>query len=121
MRQVQEALRGIIAVSQDVYRPGDAAQDAAGQFAVYVTSTTEDEHWDDEARSLKTFVYMNLWSRTDPTEKAREIRRAMRAAGFGMAEETTGNTKGEARYAEGPKYFCVSWTWVLRECVDDGY
>lgn len=120
MRAVQDALRNIISVSQDVYRPGDAAQDAAGQFAVYVTSTTEDEHWDDEARSLKTFVYMNLWSRTDPTEKAKEIRRAMKAAGFSMAEESTGSTKGEANYAEGCKYFCVSWTWVYRERAEDG-
>ena len=121
MRQVQEALKGIIAVSQDVYRPGDAARDAAGQYAVYVTSTTEDEHWDDEARSLKTFVYMNLWSRTDPTEMAKTIRKAMKAAGFSMAEESTGGTNGEADYAEGTKRFCVSWTWVFRQEVDDGY
>lgn len=120
MRQVQEALRGIIAVSQDVYRPNSADMSTPAEYAVYVTSTTEDEHWDDEARSLKTFVYMNLWSRTDPTEKARAIRQAMRAAGFNMAEESTGNTRGEANYAEGSKYFCVSWTWVYRECVDDG-
>lgn len=121
MRQVREALKGVIAVSQDVYRPEDAAQEAPSQYAVYVTSTTEDEHWDDEARTLKTFVYMNLWSRTDPTEKARQIRQAMRAAGFSMAEESTGSTKGEASYAEGSKYFCVSWTWVYREVITDGY
>lgn len=121
MKEVQNALRGIIPVSQDVYRPENAAQDAAEQYAVYVTSTTEDEHWDDEARSLKTFVYMNLWSRTDPTEMAKTIRKAMRAAGFSMAEESTGSTSGEADYAEGPKYFCVSWTWVFRQEVDDGY
>lgn len=120
MKQVQEALKGIIAASQDVYRANDAGQETPEQFVVYVTSTTEDEHWDDEARSMKTFVYMNLWSRTDPTEKARQIRKAMRAAGFSMAEETTGSTKGEARYAEGSKYFCISWTWVYRECVEDG-
>lgn len=120
MKQVQEALKNIIQVQQDVYRPTGADMSAPAQYAVYVTSAMEDEHWDDEAQSMKTFVYMNLWSRTDPTEKAREIRKAMRGAGFGMAEESTGNTRGEANYAEGPKYFCVSWTWVYRERIDDG-
>ena len=120
MKQVQDALKGIIQVQQDVYRPRNAQESTPAQYAVYVTSSMEDQHWDDEARSMKTFVYMNLWSRTDPTEKAKEIRKAMREAGFSMAEESTGNTRGEANYAEGPKYFCVSWTWVYWENVEDG-
>lgn len=120
MRQVQEALKGIIDVYADVYRPTNKRQKAPGQYAVYVHQAVEDEHWDDEAQSMKFFVYMNLWSEGDPTEKAKEIRRAMRKAGFSMAEESTGSTSGEAAYAEGPKMHCVSWTWVLREAINDG-
>lgn len=121
MRQVQEALKGIIDAYADVYRPLKADMSTPAQYAVYVTQTTEDEHWDDEAQSMKTFVYMNLWSKSNPTEKAREIRRAMREAGFAMAEESTGSSSGEAAYAEGPKLHCVSWTWVYRERIEDGY
>lgn len=120
MKQVQDALKNIIQVQQDVYRPDSADMSTPAQYAVYTTVATEDEHWDDEAQSMKTFVYMNLWSQTDPTEKAKEIRKAMKEAGFSMAEESTGNTRGEANYAEGPKYFCVSWTWVYREVITDG-
>lgn len=120
MRQVQEALKGIIDVYADVYRPLNRQQRAPESYAVYVTQTMEDEHWDDEARAEKTFVYMNLWSAKDPTEKAKAIRRAMRRAGFAMAEESTGSSSGEADYAEGTKMHCVSWTWVWREAIDDG-
>lgn len=120
MKQVQNALKGIIDVYADVYRPTNRSQTAPGQYAVYVTQTVEDEHWDDKARSLKTFVYMNLWSEGNPAETAKAIRRAMRKAGFSMAEESTGSSKGEANYAEGAKMFCVSWTWVYREEIDDG-
>ena len=120
MKRVQEALAGIIDAYADVYRPLKADQSPPQQYAVYVTRTVEDEHFDDEARSTKTFVYMNLWSSIDPTDMAKRIRRAMRAAGFGMAEESTGSGSGEADYAEGSKRHCVSWTWVCRDGVDDG-
>ena len=117
MRQVQEALKGIVPVYADTYRATDKKQTAPKQYAVYVTRTIEDEHWDDDVQTLKTFVYMNLWSADDPTEKAKEIRRAMRGAGFCMDEESTGSTSGEADYATGAKLHCVSWTWVYREAV----
>lgn len=120
MKRVQEALNGVVPAFMDVYRPTAADQSAPEQYVQYVTNATEDEHWDDEARTTKTFVYMNLWSKGDPTEKARQIRKAMRKAGFGMAEESTGSSSGEADYAEGPKLFCVSWTWVCRDEVNDG-
>lgn len=120
MRQVQEALRGIVQAHQDVYRPARADMQAPAQYAVYTTITTEDEHWDDEVQSIKTFVYLNLWSEGNPTGTAKAIRQAMRKAGFSMAEESTGSTTGTADYAEGTKRFCVSWTWVYRERIDDG-
>lgn len=119
MKRVQEALAGIIQSYADVYRPIRRDQSPPDQYVVYVTQTTEDEHWDDEVRSTKTFVYMNMWSAGDPTEKAREIRRAMRAAGFAMSEESTGSSSG-TDYAEGPKLHCVSWTWICRDVVENG-
>ena len=120
MKRVQEALAGTVVAYADVYRPLREDQNPPQQYAVYVTRTVEDEHADDEARITKTFVYMNLWSKIDPTDKARQIRKAMRAAGFGMAEESTGTGSGEADYAEGSKRHCVSWTWVCWDGVDDG-
>ena len=120
MRQVQEALAGIVAVHADVYKATNRGQEAPAQYVTYVTTTTEDEHWDDEVQSMKTFVYMNLWSKENPTGKAKAIRKAMQKAGFSMAEESTGSSGGEAKYAEGPGMYCVAWTWVYREAVSDG-
>ena len=120
MKQVQEALKGIgIEVYQDVYRPKSAQNGSAAQFIVYVTRTVEENHYDDEAHGLKTWVYMNLWSTGNPNAMAKMVKKAMKQAGFAMVEEETGSTSGEAKYAEGPKMFCVNWTWVFREEAEE--
>ena len=62
---------------------------------------------------------MNLWSKNDPTNTAKAVRAAMREAGFSMSEESTGATTGESYYAEGPKLFCLRWTWVYREAAEE--
>nr|DAU88153.1 MAG TPA: protein of Unknown Function (DUF1259) [Caudoviricetes sp.] len=81
--------------------------------------TTEDWHADDAYQSIRTYVYMNLWSMGDPTDTAKAVRAAMREAGFAMSEESTGATTGESYYAEGPNLFCVRWTWVYWEAAEE--
>lgn len=119
MRQIQEALKNIVPVYQDAYRPTAKSQAQPDQYIVYTTMTTEDWHADDAYQSIRTYVYMNLWSMGDPTDTAKAVRAAMREAGFAMSEESTGATTGESYYAEGPNLFCVRWTWVYWEAAEE--
>ena len=119
MKLIQEALKDIVPVYQDAYRPTGKNQAQPEQYIVYTTMTTEDWHTDDAYQSLKTYVYMNLWSIGDPTNTAKAVRAAMREAGFSMSEESTGATTGESYYAEGPNLFCVRWTWVYWEAAEE--
>lgn len=119
MKQVQNALKNIVPVYQDAYRPTAKSQAQPDQYIVYTTMTTEDWHADDAYQSIRTYVYMNLWSMGDPTDTAKAVRAAMREAGFAMSEESTGATTGESYYAEGPNLFCVRWTWVYWEAAEE--
>lgn len=119
MKQVQEALKNIVPAYQDVYRPAGKNQAQPEQYIVYTTMTTEDWHADDAYQSIRTYVYMNLWSMGDPTNTAKAVRAAMREAGFAMSEESTGATTGESYYAEGSNLFCVRWTWVYWEAAEE--
>lgn len=121
MKQVQQALKNVVTAYQDGYRPTTVNQTQPDQYVVYTTMTMEGFHADDDVQEMRTYVYMNLWSKGDPTATAGAVRRAMRAADFAMSEESTGATTGNSYYAEGPDLFCVRWTWVYRELVDDGY
>ena len=68
---------------------------------------------------IYTYVYLNLWSLTDPTDAAKAVRRAMRAAGFAMMEESDKGYNHPA-YNVDANLFTVGWTWVYREAIDDG-
>lgn len=115
MNKVLEALRGIIPIYHDEYRPDNKRQSAPSQYVTFVTMTVEDAHADDMCLEVKTYVYMTLWSQSDPTDMAARIRNAMRAAGFAMSEEKTGASSGDSYYTEGANYFGVRWTWVIWE------
>lgn len=120
MKQVQEALHDIgIPVMAGVWRATSAQQTPPTQYVVYSTTTTEDEHWDDKVRSLQTYVYLNLWSDTDPTATRDKIREAMYAAGFGMLEESDKGYNQPA-YDTATRTYTVQWTWVYREEVAYG-
>ena len=86
---------------------------------VYSSTTTESSAHDDEVTSLRTYVYMNLWSDTDPTQTAERIRSMMYAAGFGMLEETDKGYNQPA-YDTATRQYTVQWTWVWREDVNYG-
>ena len=114
MKQVQEALSGLdIPVYAGIWRPTASGQNPPAQYAVYATTTTEDVHLDDSVVSLKTFVYLNLWSDIDPTETANRIRAAMYDAGFFMVEESDKGYNQPA-YDTATTQYTVQWTWCLR-------
>ena len=45
-------------------------QNPPQQYVVYSTTKTESSHYDDHVSAVRTFVYLNLWSDTDPTAMA---------------------------------------------------
>lgn len=114
MELVQKALEptGIPAYA-DAWRPTQKHKTAPDTYIVYTTMTVETEHWDDTNRRYKVYVYLNLWTKDDPTEPIRLIRNAMRSGGFGMAQEITS-------YQEDTGYTLVACTWVIDTEDDDG-
>lgn len=117
MKIVQQALAGIgIPVMAGVWRATSQHQNPPPQYVVYSTTTTEDEHYDDRVTSLRTYVYMNLWSVIDPTAMADTIRRAMYAAGFSIVEETD-RGYNQTAYDTSTRYFTILWTWCWHEEV----
>ena len=117
MRQVQTALAGLgIPVMAGIWRATTAEQNSPAQYVVYSTTKTEASHQDDRVTSYRTYVYLNLWSETDPTDMAARIRNAMYAAGFAMIEESDKGYNQPA-YDAATKQYTVQWTWCLREDV----
>ncbi len=120
MKQVQKALEGLgVPVMAGVWRATSADQNPPLQYVVYSSTTTESSAHDDRVTSLRTYIYMDLWSDIDPTETANRIRSMMYAAGFGMLEESDKGYNQPA-YDTATKQYTVQWTWVWREDVDYG-
>lgn len=117
MKQVQNALRDIgIPVYAGVWRASTANQNPPAQYVVYSTATAEAAHEDDKPSVYRTYVYLNLWSDSDPTEMRRTIREAMYAAGFGMVEESDKGYNQPA-YDTATRQYTVQWTWLIAEAV----
>ena len=120
MKQVQEALVNIgIPVLAGIWRATSPDQNPPVQYVVYSSTTTENSHQDDHVTSFRTYVYMNLWSDTDPTDTADMIRTLMYTYGFYMIEESDKGYNQPA-YDAATRQFTVQWTWVWREEVDYG-
>lgn len=119
MREVQQALAPTgLPVYAAIWKPTPECPKPPPQYLVYSSMTVEDAHYDDQPVSYKTFVYLNLWSVTDPTDAVYAVRRAMRAAGFAMEEQTDKGYNHPA-YNVDANLFTMGWTWVLREAVTD--
>ena len=115
MRQVQEALSDIgIPVFAGVWRATSPDQNPPVQYVVYSSTTTEASHQDDHVTSFRTYVYMNLWSDTDPTDMADTIREAMYRYGFSILEESDKGYNQPA-YDTATRQYTVQWTWVYYE------
>ena len=108
MKIVQDALwpTGIPAFT-GAWKSTAAQSTAPEQYLVYTTMTREDEHWDDEFRRYRVYVYLNLWSANDPTAAITSIRAAMRQAGFALLEESDS-------YNAAARQTLIAWTWVIR-------
>ena len=112
MQQVQDALRptGIPAFA-GAWKATEQFPTVPDQYIVYTTMMREDEHWDDDFRHYIVYVYLNLWTNRDPTDAARRVRDAMRAAGFAMDGQNDS-------YNDDTRQTLISWTWVIRLGVD---
>lgn len=113
MKQVQDALRptGIPAFA-GAWKATSVHQTPPSEYLVYTTMVTENEHWDDSVRKYRVYVYLNLWTMIDPTATIRQVRAAMRQAGFAMADESDS-------YNDDTRQTLVAWTWVLDMEAED--
>lgn len=115
MKRVQEALRptGIPAFA-GVWKSTAQNPITPEQYIVYTTMRTEDEHWDDQPRKYRVYIYLNLWSKTDPTLAIQQVRTAMRQAGFAFVEESD-QVADDSGYNEDTRQYLTSWTWLSME------
>ena len=112
MKEVQDALRTTgIPTFALAWRSTAAYPTAPDQYIVYTTMTTESEYWDDTLCKYQIYVYLNLWSKYDPTDDIQSVRSAMRSGGFALVEESDS-------FEEETEYFCISSTWLLRKEAD---
>lgn len=119
MREVQEALTNIgIPVMAGIWRATDANQNTPPQYVIYSSSTWESDHSDDVVTDYKSYVYMNLWSETDPTDMAKAVRTAMYDYGFVLVEESDKGYNQPA-YDAPLRLFTVSWTWCLHRTKEE--
>lgn len=117
MIQVQQALADIgIPVIVGVWRSDSQDQNPPSQYVVYSTTKTEESWHDDTVTSYRTYVYLNLWSDSDPTAMANIIRSTMYAAGFWMIEESDKGYNQPA-YDTATRQYTIQWTWCYREEV----
>jgi len=115
MKEVQAALKDIgIPVLAGVWRAASADQNPPPQYVVYSSTTIESSHADDHVTSYRTFVYLNLWSKFDPTDMRDKIRKAMYDFGFSIREESD---KGynQPSYDTFTHQYTIQWTWVWYE------
>lgn len=112
MKRIQDALRptGIPAYAT-AWKPTRTAEKAPDKYLVYTVMRTEDHHYDDAPVWYRLYVYLNLWTKGDPTADALRVRAAMREAGFAMQDETDS-------YNDETDQTLVAWTWIGSEEVE---
>ena len=117
MRQVQEALKNIgIPVIAGIWRATSENQNPPLQYVVYSSTTTETAFQDDRPAGYRTYIYLNLWSDSDPTVTAAAIRNAMYRYGFSMVEESD-KCYNQPSYDTATRQYTVQWTWCWYEEV----
>lgn len=118
MKAVQTALADIgIRVMAAAWMPDANDKKAPDQYVTYSHTAHDIGYQDDLPTEKKTYVYLNLWSLSDPTEMAKKIRNAMYANGFVMIDE------GDMGYRQNDwneltRRYSIQWTWLLRETID---
>lgn len=105
MRLVQTALAPIgVACFASAWLPTQTQPSPPAAYLVYTTSRREARHADDATTAWSLYVYLELYSASDPTQTRRAVTRAMYAAGFAMVEE-------RESYDSTSEQYRVSWTW----------
>lgn len=116
MKIVQEALADVIAsgvpVMEGIWRTEDENQNPPPQYVVYSTTITERQYWDDRPRAYSTTVYLDFWSKVDPTETRDLIRRCMYDAGFSIESESSKGYNQPA-YDHYTHQYCIQWLWKI--------
>lgn len=118
MKRVQTALKDVIdsgvPVTRGIWRTDSSDQNPPPQYVVYSTTMSEEGHSDDAPDYYKTIVYMELWSKIDPTETKLAIRKQMNAAGFATQSESD-RGYGQPAYDHFTHNYCVAWIFHLFE------
>ena len=105
MREVQQALACTnIPVYAGAWHTTAQYPEPPDAYLVYTTRLYESEHYDDRPVSYTVYVYLNLWSKDDPTDTIPVVRQAMRAAGFALSDE-------EQTFEADTDTNLVAWTW----------
>ena len=109
MKRVQEALSGVgIPAYATAWKKTAVHPVAPDKYMVYTTMRIEDGHADDAPQRYRVYVYLNLWTKSDPTSDVAAVRAAMYAAGFAMGEERDS-------YEADTDQTLIAWTWVCWE------
>lgn len=114
MKSVQDAMRPVIEsgipCQEGIWRATGIDQNPPPQYVIYSSTVSEKRHCDDMVLVYQTYVYMNLWSKTDPTDAKFAIRKAMYDAGFSIVSESTKGYNQPA-YDHYTHQYTVQWTW----------
>jgi len=112
MKLVQTALSSTkIPVYLGAFRATTSVPKPPKSYCTYTTMTKEVFHTDDVFAAYETFVYLNMWTTTDPTANIAKVRNAMRTNGFSMVEE-------REEYDEETGLNLVIWTWSIQQEAD---
>lgn len=106
-------IRALLPVYASLWRPTSTQQKPPAQYCTYTAMTVPSAYMDDLIYAWDEYIYLNLWSATDPEPMAARIRAAMRADGWEFTEEST-NLQGSANlegYAADPEKYLIGWTW----------
>lgn len=112
MREVQEAL-SVTGIPTYALKWSATAEhpEPSDPYLVYTTRMYESEHWDDTPIRYNVFVYLNMWTKQDPTDFAASVRAAMREGGFAMESEST-------TFDDSTDQTLVAWTWQLQKLTE---
>lgn len=120
MRDLIDPIRELLPVYAATWRP-TAGLNPPQQYCTYTSMTVPAWYLDDQIAAWDEYVYLNLWSQTDPEPMAARIRENMFSAGWELGEEST-NLQGSGVNLEGystnPEMYLIGWTWKRYREVD---
>ena len=108
-------LADIVPTYSRVWKPTATNKQPPAAYCVYTSMTTEAYHADDHTTAYRTYIYLNLWTKGNPSIYLPRIRNAMYDAGYAMVEERADS------YEDDNDYYLTAWTWVIEtDAESDG-